>query len=312
MIPPMRATLDSLAERLLRRPRLVRDRVLAATSQDGLTWRKAPDAPIVHPSHRRPHMTYFSALDESGRLWLRASVYDAAEDAWHTELGHGRGWYDVRKLGIRHLYAPSWDGSRVYGVVVRDGEPPRPGAYRIDAAGRPAEAVPGEWEGIEQFEVVHDVRVLRVGDRLAAWAGVGASDSDVSIHCWESTDGGNTWAHRGRAVESPLQSASLRLADNASVVQAPDGSWRMFFRTGERPALGNVICSARSVDLETWEHETGERIAPGGRWDTHGVGFPHAWVDAASGEWRMLYAGYWGDTPAAAATVDHWRGIDAY
>jgi hypothetical protein len=311
IIGGVRAALDSLAERLLRRPRLARDRILLATSADGIAWTKASDAPIVHPSHRRPHMTYFSAWDGARRLWVRASVFDASEDAWHTEIGHDAAWCDVRELGIRHLYAPSWDGDRVYGVVLRDGEPPRFGAFRARGGGPPAEELESEWEDASLFAVMHDLRVLRDGERLLAWAGVGESDSDVSIHRWESTDGGLRWAHHGVAVESPLHSPSLRLADNPSVVALPDGGWRMFFRTGERPALGNTIRSARSVDLETWEHEDGDRIAPGGRWDTHGVGFPHVWIDD-DGEWHMLYAGYWGATRAAAATADHWRAIESY
>lgn len=305
----MRGALDSLAERLLRRPRLVRDRILSATSADGLTWQKTNAPPVVHPSHRRTHMTYFSARDDAGRLWIRASVYDPAEEAWHTEIGHGRRWHDVRDLGIRHLYAPSWAGDRVYGVVVRDGEPPRPGRYRADDSGRPVEPLDSAWEGIERFPVMHDLRVVRVDGTLHAWAGVGGSDSDVSVHHWESADAGATWTHHGVAVTTPLESAPLRLADNPSVVRAPDGGWRMFFRTGDRPALGNVIRSASSTDLRSWKHEDGVRVEPGGRWDTHGVGFPHVWIDA-HGQWHMLYAGYWGEAPGAAEAVERWKRME--
>lgn len=300
-----RAVLDSVAERVLRRPRLVRDRVLSASSRDGLNWVKLADPPLTHPSHRRPHMTYFSAFDDRARLWIRASVYDATEQAWHTELGHDGRWHDVREAGFQHLYAPSWDGAHVYGVVVNGAGERTIGCFHTGDDGGLGDAISQEWEGLDGHAVLHDVRVLRVSGRLQAWVSVGASESRVAIHHWGSVDG-KTWAYGGEALRSPMES-SYSVADNPSVVGTPEGGFRMFFRTGTRPALGNVIRSARSTDLAEWSHEPGERIAPGGRWDTHGVGFPHVWVDEDRGEWRMLYAGYWGDTPRARETVDHWR-----
>jgi hypothetical protein len=301
------AALDSVAERLLRRPRLVRDRILGATSDDGLTWQKSGSPPIVHPSHRHPHMTYFAAHDDEARLWVRASVHDG--DGWHTELGQGRRWFDMRELGLRHFYAPSWVDGCIYGVAIVDGRPPRFERRRSADGGAPRELVESEWEDAARFTVVHDLHVVRGGaGALRAYAGVGESDADVAIHAWTSDDGGARWTHEGVAVASPFESAALQLANNPAVVALDGGGWRMYFRTGEQPALGNSIRSARSDDGLSWQHEEGARIAPGGRWDTHGVGFPHVWGE--DGGWRMLYAGYWGDTPAAEETAAHWHATE--
>ena len=35
-------------------------------SDDGLTWRKVERVHITHPSHRRSHMTYYTAVDPAG------------------------------------------------------------------------------------------------------------------------------------------------------------------------------------------------------------------------------------------------------
>jgi hypothetical protein len=297
----VRAVLDSVIERALGRPRLVRDRVLLAESDDGLAWRKRDGVHITHPSHRRSHMTYFTAFDPDGRLWVRASVFDPAAEQWYTELGRGRRWIDVRPLGLDHLYAPSWDGPRLYGV---DGV--RPVCFATGDRHEPVERVEQSWERIESFPLVQDLALVRVdAGRLVALVSAGVSDADVAIHRWESGDGVE-WGYGGVAVTSPFSGGGFRLANNPSVVALGDGSWRMYFRTGERLVVGNAVHSAVSPDLVSWQHEDGARIAPGGRWDSHGAGFPHVWRDDDGG-WRMHYAGYWGATPGADSTEERWR-----
>lgn len=297
-------TVHSVLEQALGRPRLVRDRVLLATSDDGLRWRKDERVHLTHPSHRRAHMTYYTALDPRGRLWLRASLHDPATDRWYTALGRRGRWIDVRRLGVQHLYAPCWDGRRLYGVAAG------PVCFATDDDDEPVAPVDQDWEGMAQFPVVNDLWLTRVeSGRLVAFASVGTSDADMSIHRWESADG-LAWAYAGHAVGSPFDSDGFRVANNPCVVAVGDGSWRMYFRSGERLVLGNSIRSARSDDLALWRHEDGDRIAPGGRWDSHGAGFPRVWRETGrGGRWRMHYAGYWGATPLAAETEERWRRV---
>ena len=294
----MRATIDSVTERWTRRPRLVRDRVLSASSPDGLTWTRDSERPITHPSHRHPHMTYFTAHDERGRLWVRASVQG---DRWYTELGHDRRWHDVRPLGIDHLYAPQWANGALYGIA-RTGDRARPACFATGDDAEPVAERLQEWEGSDGFAIVEDLAIVRA-DRLVAFASVGNQRRDIAIHRWESDDG-TAWDHHGPAIESPYDTP-YQLANNPSIVQVEDGTYRAYFRTGERAVLGNHIRSATSQDLETWQHEDGVRLSPGGRWDSHGLGFPHVFRE--NDTWRMLYAGYWGDTPAADSTREFWE-----
>lgn len=80
----------------------------------------------------------------------------------------------------------------------------------------------------------------------------------------------------------------------------------MYFRIGDRPAVGNAICSAVSTDLESWQLEPGVRVAPGGRWDTHGAAFPHVERDRDGG-YVMHYTGYWGRCSEGAAAARYWE-----
>ena len=70
------------------------------------------------------------------------------------------------------------------------------------------------------------------------------------------------------------------------------------------PAIDNVIRSAVSTDLANWKLEPGERIAPGGVWDAHGVGFPFVMSDDAG--FIMYYTGYWGQCSEGEAAARYW------
>jgi hypothetical protein len=220
-------------------------------------------------------------------------------------MAHDRRWHDVRTAGVDHLYAPSWVRGGVYGVAKPlGGGRGYPVRFARGDDGQPVREETQEWEGIDGFAIVEDMAIVERDDRLVAFVSVGTSRAAIAIHRWESPDG-TAWTHGGVAIASPYDTP-YQLANNPSVVKLDDGTYRAYFRTGERAVLGNHIRSAVSDDGETWRHEDGVRIAPGGRWDSHGVGFPHVWRDADGG-WRMLYAGYWGDTPAACSTREFWE-----
>jgi hypothetical protein len=295
-------------ERLIGRPLLVRDRVLRAVSDDGLVWQKDDSVHLTHPSHNLAHMTYYTAHDSRGRLWLRASVHDPATDAWHTEMGRPgeRSWWDARVLGLAHLYAPCWMDGRLYGVGVTSGGRPEVVCFETGEDELPMSRIGQQWERIAQLGTVRDLCIFRADDESHAWVCLGSSMSALRIHHWQSADG-VAWSYRGPAVAAPAPTPVFDVAESPSVT-ADAGGWRMYFRTGDRPALGNVIRSAYSNDLESWRHEEGVRVAPGGRWDSHGVGFPRVWKDARLG-WVMLYAGYWGRVGAAGATARHWEEL---
>jgi hypothetical protein len=253
-------------------------------------------------------MAYYSAVDADGVPWLRASVHDPASDEWHTVFGRvgdaASEWWDSRTAGLRHLYSPSWCAGFLFGIVAERQGAPR--CFAPGADGRPTDAVEQRWEAIDRFEVVEDVTVVESDGSFSAFASVGQSAWSLELHRWHSTDG-RDWEYAGHALSSPVAGDRFTLANNPSVTRVEDG-WRMYFRTGTRPALGNHIRSAVSSDLLTWRHDEGVRVMPGGRWASHGVGFPTVWK-TADGLWRMLYAGYWGDVDAAAAVARHWSAI---
>jgi hypothetical protein len=253
-------------------------------------------------------MTYYAGRDRRGRTWVRASVHEAATGNWHTEIGRcGAGrWWDVRKVGVQHLYAPVWVRDRVYGVSARNGHR-FVACFGVGTDELPALPLVQRWENLERFPMLEDLTVFETAGELHAWASVGSSAYELRLHHWRSSDG-IEWTHEGIALSAESPGPRFDIVNNPSVVRA-DGGWRLFFRTGSRPALGNTIRSAFSDDLRTWRHETGERVSPGGRWDPHGVGFPYVWKESGGG-WTMLYAGYWGGSREAVHTARHWHELE--
>ena len=300
----IRSTTQSVAERCLGRPFRARDRILRATSVDGLEWTKDRSFVFPQPDFGTDRMAYFATEDPSGTLWFRSSVLDRQSATWHTELHDGNHWWDVASLGVTHLYAPVWDGWRMYGVVEDQSARRRVACFEARPGRLPDTELELSWPDLKPKGQVEDVFVLRANGHFHAWCSVVWSDISTTITQWRSSDG-RTWERVLPDVESPLQTGFM-LANNPTVI-ALGGSWRMYFRTGDRPALGNRIVSATSTDLSTWVHEEGVRVSPGDLWDSHGAGFPFVRRSETHG-FEMYYAGYWGACRAGERVAASWSG----
>lgn len=306
-LPRAKAHLESVLEKRLAWPLKARDRVRRATSADGLRWKKDRGFVLTHPSHVRDHMTYRASVDDEAALWTRASVHDPDRDRWCAALGRIGTWRDLEGGPLASMLAFWWHAGRMYAVTATSSGGREIRCLERGVDGWPSRELRQEWEHIGDL-AVQDICLAAMPDGLRAWCTVAASDRLESIHAWSSPDG-LAWSWMGPALTSPHAGHWFQLADSPSVVALPDGGWRMYFRTGLRPALGNTIRSARSDDGTRWSHEAGDRIAPGGRWDSDGVGFPCVVAAPDGSGWSMYYASYWGRSHHRARTVRRWEAV---
>ncbi|MEJ7784790.1 MAG: hypothetical protein WKF96_08305 [Solirubrobacteraceae bacterium] len=297
----VRAVARSVLESVVNRPFKPRDRILRATSLDGTAFVADPRFRLTHPAHGRDHMTYSRCEDEHGRLWARASLLDAGQ--WSTEITDGRRWHSVAPLGLRHLMSPSWSGARLYGIGIDVDDVSRPVCFARGASGWPEREVAQHFETAAGGLGPQDLWVVASPGGQTAFGTITAPRGS-SIHRWISTDGA-TWAYAGEAVQAQNDDAFL---SDPCVVRTPDG-WRMFLRAGRTPVLGARIRSAVASDPAAWRLEDGDRISPGGRWASHGVGFPFARVDEAG--WELYYTGFWGACRASQDVARRWSLAEA-
>lgn len=216
---------------------------------------------------------------------------------WTSELRGADASISARELGLKRFDGFSFAGNRLYLAVGREQGGARIRAYDISL--EPPQELSQNWQGLASFHEVVDVCVLQIKQNWLAWISAGKGGTDFAIYQFYSTDG-LTWLLDG----VPL-GENCGYHNNPSVVDDGAGGWRMYFRQGMTPALGNVIASAVSSEGRNWKIETGERIRPGGLWDTHGVAFP--FVRRDGGRYTMYYTGYWGDCAEGHAAARYWE-----
>lgn len=291
----IRGFLDNAVEYVFDRPTVARDQILRATSSDGLNFARDEAWRWRRPFTARPHMNYFVTRDRSGNSWRRSSEYDG--QAWLGVLYCGDDRIDAALLGAQDIVAPVWCEDQLF-AVVRD----RLGATYIGAAqwsrGRLTAFAPLVWPGLDALGAIDDLFVLKTGSSYWGWASCGTDER--AIHAWTSPDGAH-WSSRGVAV---MPSSGETIANNPCVLSLADGRYRMYHRASRNPAVGSTIVSAVSSDLTRWTREPGVRLAPGGRWDKHGVAFPAVFQEP--GGWLLYYTGYWGDCAAGDRCAQQW------
>lgn len=293
----MRALVGNCLEMLLDRPFRARDHILRATSEDGLEWSKDHAFRYRYPVWHRDRMSYYVGRDGEGRLWFRSSIRDGA--VWRTELrSPGR---VLRLDAVGSIGGFSWVADRIY--LARKGEGAPSAVIALDVKGAASRPVPLEWPDLDRHGVIEDVFVLPTKDgQLHAWLSLTREGRGTSIehHC---SGDGLLWRRQTFRIDG-----LGAYANNPCVIEAAAGQWRMYLRTGDRPAFGNVIRSAVSTDLDTWRLETGIRISPGGRWDTHGAAFP--FVERTDGVgFVMYYTGYWGRCSEGEVAARYWSSL---
>jgi predicted GH43/DUF377 family glycosyl hydrolase len=273
------------------------DRILSASSEDGLRWAKDPGVRIdvggIHESCQ-VYSPEVAAVEGGYRMYYRAGGYGAliasaySEDglSWTEEPGArveaGAG---LLKLGdpevVRcspegwRLYLAGYDGAcwRIYCCDSGDGlcwQEPRlcldlSGRARLNQASNPCVALEGG------------------GWRLHF---LGFDQAETALFTAESADG-LAWGSIRRCAGHELQGYQV---SNICVHRAPGGPLRLYF--AEHPVstvAGSRIVSALSPDGVNWTREEGIRLAPGGREDQYRAFCPD--VVHLGGRWRMYYGG---------------------
>lgn len=95
------------------------------------------------------------------------------------------------------------------------------------------------------------------------------------------------------------------LVNNPSVVRLECGRYRMYFRGADKNAFQSCIFSAISNNGKDFEIEEGQRIDYIGKYEKHGVGFPN--VIKYDKYWKMYYTGYWGRHLLEPYTLNKWK-----
>lgn len=285
------------------------DRVLSASSADGLVWERERGVRIDVAQRGGDHSggVYFPAVhslaDGSWRMYFRGSDIDRVLSAsshdgltWIPDPGiridAGRGRPFARASCPRVL--PSPDGHRMLFAAQPHGE----SGFSIYSASSLDGMCWSQEEGVrlapeksDEYQSIFSFCVVEAGGGLLRLYYEGLSKTRSCIYSAISRDG-QKWQKTGLVVEPSPGEFGVRFP---WVVGLPGGGeWRMYFASGTRHrSLGASICSARSSDGVTWEREEGVRVRYGGRYGSDGVLSPCV-VRRTDGRLRMYYGAYWG------------------
>ncbi|MFC1544758.1 hypothetical protein ACFL4X_01190 [Gemmatimonadota bacterium] len=310
------------AENLLRIPIFPRDRILSATSSDGINWRRnagvAVDVKGEHGSEMVywPHVVqfdgfkrmYFMGSHLVGGNWRERilSAISVQGGEWTIEPGErispdseqeGRKvyspWIVPISRGYRMYYSAKNDYGRtnILSAVSSDGiEWTREPGIRLSTPSSVFESVSGPSV------------IRRNGDWLMfCTCGTGCI-SGIGKAC--SEDGLN-WVlitERQRDVINPGPRMS---ACNPSIVQLNDGTLRMYFSGHDETVNTSRIYVAESRDGNVWDAGR-QCLDHSGNYERHGVDFCHA-VNEADGNWLLYYTGFWGRHILSPITLMQYR-----
>jgi hypothetical protein len=287
-------------ERILKRPIFSHDRILFASSSDGLNW-KDLDIPVLSCQKVRGSMTYFAAVNiQKSSFYALSSGWDKKAKSWRQFLFCDGIWRSCFSLGIPEIHALSVCNNVMYGIE-KFSSPKfsKIRAYTLDPSIWPEKEIEQSWPEIARE--LQDLSIIYSQDRYIAIGTINKHANQSKLLLFYSLDG-KKWELRhevylkGISGEGFLSNPNLCLLDN--------GEFRLYFRAGTKPAVGNSIYSAVSSDLNSWDIESGKRIGPHGKWANHGVGFPCVWK--SKDLYFMAYGAYWGDNKYGERVKEHW------
>ena len=274
-----------------------RDRLLSATSDDGLHWRRDPAA-LLHGDPWGTRMFYYPKALSTGSLLYPAGP---ASD----------GFAALQQDGGRWRPEDGWRFRLPAGTALKrvDGPEPccwGPEDWRLFFAGHDGcdwrlyqarAASPDRWEGVEAcldlkgqgpLDQAKDPCLVHLGKKrllcFTRFAPYGASVLALA------SEGRSGWEVCAELPELGKPGWGVR---TPCAVALPGGGWRLYF---SRYPLGTSRHSrldvARSDDGTTWRIEREGVLEPGGPYDRHGLFCPSV-VPEGEG-WRLFYAGDWG------------------
>jgi hypothetical protein len=287
-------------ERVLQRPIFGHDRILFASSSDGLDWNDL-DIPALSCQKVRGSMTYFAGVNiQKDSFYALSSGWNKKAKSWRQFLFCDGVWRSCFSLGIPEIHSLSVCNNIMYTIekfTLSNFSKVR--AFGLNTSIWPEKEIKQSWPEIAQD--LQDLSIMYFQSRYIAIGTVNLYADKSKLLLFYSLDG-QTWemSHeiflKGISGEGILSNPNLCLLDN--------GEFRLYFRSGNKPAIGNSIYSALSSDLNSWYVEPGKRIGPHGKWANHGVGFPCVWK--SKNRYLMAYGAYWGDNKRGESVKEHW------
>lgn len=288
-------------EKFLKRPLFSHDRILFASSFDGVTWVDLK-IPVLSCQKVRGSMTYFASVNlEKDAFYALSSGWIKGLNSWKQFLFCDGEWESCSALGIPEIHSFSICNNIMY-TIEKLNSPvfSKLRAYSLKTSKWPEREIKQSWP-----EIARDLQDISViySKNLYIAMGTLNNDKNKSVILMFTSINGEVWEFsqevflKGISGENFLSNPNLCLLEN--------DEFRLYFRSGEKPAIENSIYSAISGDLKSWKLELGKRIGPHGKWANHGVGFPCVW--RSKDQYFMAYAGYWGENRQGEDVKEHWN-----
>lgn len=271
-----------------------------ASSKDGLKWTDL-DIPILSCNKVRGSMTYFAGINsQNDRFYALSSGWMKRAKSWMQFLFCDGEWKSCISLGVPEIHSFAICDNIMYTIEKFDSPNfSKIRAYSLETSKWPGPEIKQSWPEIARN--VQDLTVINAQNYYAAIGTLNNDKNQSSLLLFTSIDG-VAWAlsHevrlKGISGEVILSNPNLSVLDN--------GEFRLYFRFGTQPAVGNSIHSAVSSDLKSWNLEEGKRISPHGKWANHGVGFPCVWKNKDL--YFMAYGAYWGENKHGESVKEYW------
>jgi len=302
------------------------DRIMSATSTNGVNWVRDRGVRIDSDSSALRDMVYFNHVlveSEGYRMFYHASSF--REGVWSGNIfcatsRDGLCWRTLYRLPLlenagrllRHVQSPSLvkldgnGGMRMYYIAEGiDGD--RRVLSAISSDQNVWEVEPGvriEHTLFDGVKLINDCSVQRFGDGFRIYLSAVKGPYTMIVSAF-SSDGMDWLAEPGIRIEAGVPGRFL-IANNPCVLSV-NGEWWMYYRGGDKLAVDNCIYLAKSTDGLGWEVQ-GRVLGPDPEswYDCHAVGFPFV-VPLPDGSFRMYYSGFWGKHLHSRRIVDQWE-----
>ncbi|MEE3235102.1 MAG: hypothetical protein VX294_13105 [Candidatus Latescibacterota bacterium] len=289
------------------------DRILSASSEDGLNFTRDDSICIESHSTLRPEMLYFPSVNRLANGQYRMYFHSSrkTKGSWNGEIysalsTNGIHWTRESALCINnplvkyeHVQSPHFLNYRsqkmLYFCGRTKGGPYSPFvAYTNDGRSffDPISLDLNFNYAISDFCIFEFENFLRM--YFSKENNIGSAISEK----------GKRWKLEEEYRLRPGARGLKKLVNNPSVVQLEDGRFRMYFRGSNKNAFNSRIFSAISDDGLQFTLEGGTRMDYSGKYELHGVGFPN--VVKFDTHWKMYYAGYWGKHLIQPLTILRW------
>ncbi len=287
-------------ERILNRPVFGHDRILFASSSDGLNWTDL-DIPALSCQRVRGSMTYFAGVNfPTNSFYALSSGWIKKAKSWSQFLFCDGEWRSCFSLGIPEIHSMSiWDN--VMYTIEKSNSPKfsKIRAYSLKTSKWPQKELKQSWPEVTRD--LQDLSVLYFRNHYLAVGTLSKDENESALLLFTSVNG-QTWELAGEVFLNGISGESI--LSNPNLCSLNNKELRLYFRSGAKPAVGNSIYSALSSDLSSWSIESGERIGPHGKWANHGVGFPCVW--RTKDHYLMAYGAYWGDNKHGESVKEYW------